>query len=204
MAQGSARRGHRVIYGLGGMGTSLVDRARRLFEFLRSAQRLRTSPVRSVESYEREGLLLWFSELPQHPVVRVERTEQDDLDQPLIVVDRVPRVDPPEPQADLVRWLTSPLDDPEKPPALRKQVRDDDEDGEPRVLKLDDVPGIEEQFRLWFSGWEEWAEQERVDAPVRQLYSDLYSTYINATESPEEFELIIGVAIVVYQIDPET
>ncbi len=175
------------------MGTSLVDRARRLFEFLRGAQRLKANPVRSVESYQREGALFWFSELPQHPAVRVENTGHGDLDDPVIVVERVPKVDPPEPPGELARWLTSPLDDPSKPPALRQQVREGDEDGEPRVLQLDECPGIEEQFRLWLGGWEEWAGKERVDAPVRQLYSDLYSTYINAAESPEEFELIIGV-----------
>ncbi|AXB48374.1 hypothetical protein A4R43_09275 [Amycolatopsis albispora] len=173
----------------------MVDRARRLFEFLRGAQRLKATPVRSVETYQRDGAVFWFAELPRHPAVRVAQTGLTGIDEPLVVVDRVPKVEPPEPGAELARWLTAPWDQPDQPPALRQRIRwtGDEEAAESRVLTLEESPEVEEQFRLWLPKWQEWANQDLVDAPARQLYSDLYSTYISATDSPEELELVVGV-----------
>ncbi|QFU88954.1 AAA domain-containing protein [Amycolatopsis sp. YIM 10] len=187
------------------MGTSLVDRARRLFEFLRGAQRLKASPVRSVEGYQRDGAVFWFAQLPRHPGVRAAQAGLAGIDDPLVVVDRVPKVEPPEPDAELARWLTEQWDQPDQPPTLRQRVRftGEDEEGESRVVTLAEAPEVEKQFRLWLPAWEKWASQELVDAPVRQLYSDLYSTYISATESPEELELVLGVGCLSWLLEDQ-
>lgn len=37
-----------------------------------------------------------------------------------------------------------------------------------------------------------WAEKERADRPVRELYTGLFSTYVKVTNHPEELELVLG------------
>ena len=49
-----------------GSRLTLIDRGRRLFEFLAAAQRLRVAPIRTTESYERDGAVFWLGELPEH------------------------------------------------------------------------------------------------------------------------------------------
>nr|WP_257910478.1 hypothetical protein [Janibacter limosus] len=74
----------------------LVDKATRLFTFLAKAQRLKERPVRDVEQYKRgAGLVRWFSDLPAHAAVRWSDADGAD-DQPLLVIDRLDPVDPPE------------------------------------------------------------------------------------------------------------
>src|SRR5690242_19214911 len=85
----------------------LLDRARRLFEFLRQAQQLKSPQVASVEAYRRTGEVIWFGHLPLHPAVRgafssVEATDEDPL---LLPVDRVGRREPPTAQPVLEAWL---------------------------------------------------------------------------------------------------
>ncbi|UOZ04800.1 AAA domain-containing protein [Amycolatopsis sp. WQ 127309] len=193
------------------MSTSLVDRARRLFEFLRGAQQLKASPVRSVDVYQREGDVVWVADVPVHPAVRTFRRDAAGVDTPMLSVERVLVVEPPEPEAELGRWLTEPLDDPEQPPSLRTRIvevkpeaeddRDADRDSveEPAYLELEAFPEVRKRFSAWLPGWHRWAGQERVDRPARNLYARLYSIYVSATESPEELELVAGTGCLSWQ-----
>src|SRR4051794_2977883 len=47
----------------------LVERAKNLFEFLARAQQLKVTPARSTDAYERDGKVIWFESLPEHPAV---------------------------------------------------------------------------------------------------------------------------------------
>ncbi|WP_134664871.1 MULTISPECIES: AAA domain-containing protein [unclassified Amycolatopsis] len=193
------------------MDTSLVDRARRLFEFLRGAQHLKASPVRTTDTYQRDGDVVWLSQAPRHPAVSVRTAEPGDPDGPVLAIERVPVVPAPEPDADLARWLSSPLDDPEQAPALRKRIVETpaedwalDQEGPgaeraPEYLSLNDFPSVEAAFPSWLARWQRWADQELVDRPARDLYQRLYLMYVRATESPEELELLAGTGCLSWQ-----
>ena len=48
----------------------MVDKGRRLIQFLAAAQRLRLAPVRTVEAYRaQDGAVLWLVDTPDHPAV---------------------------------------------------------------------------------------------------------------------------------------
>jgi very-short-patch-repair endonuclease len=197
------------------MSTSLVDRARRLFEFLRGAQRLKASPVRSVDVYQREGDVVWIADVPAHPAISTFRVSEPGADAPMLSVRRVPLAEVPEPDAELARWLTEPLDEPERPPSLRKRIVEPEPEAkaepgaaaqadravaeEPAYLALENFPEVEKQFSAWLPAWLQWAGRERVDRPARDLYSRLYTIYVYSTESPEELELVAGVGCLSWQ-----
>ena len=89
--------------------------------FSANVQQLKVQPVHTVDSYRREGSVLWLASLPVHRAVTSAHRGGDPApDDPLLpVIDRVPRIDPPAPPASLMGWLAGSFDDPSRPPELR-------------------------------------------------------------------------------------
>jgi very-short-patch-repair endonuclease len=180
----------------------LVERAVRLFEFLGRTQQLKGQPPRTVETYQREGSVLWLGDLPDHPAVAVAHRGGDPgPEDGLLSIDRVPRLEPPLPRETLREWLTGALDDPDRAPELRGTITEADEDDAndadgpavSRRISIDDRPEIREEYDEWRIRWQAWADQERLDRPVRTIYGQLFSTYVTASGNPEQFELVVGV-----------
>jgi len=178
----------------------LVDRAIRLFQFLMRAQEVRDEPARTVEAYRREGSVLWFGDLPRHPAVHSALDEgEPDAGAPFLTLGRVPRLAPPAPDDRLREWLDGPYDDLDTEPRLRASInRPTDEVGEEglplgHIEYQDDRPDIGESFRVWLRDRRGWADQERRDRPVRELYGELFAMYVNALGHAEELELVVGV-----------
>lgn len=188
----------------------LVDRATRLFEFLTRVQKLTSQPVRHVDSYRRdEGSLLWFANLPDHGSIQSALVGADPSpDDPLLVLDRVRRYDPPDPPDGLRPWLAGRVTDPDATPELKERAvlphvggGDDEDDGSrpPVVLRLDDHPEVADQYDEWFDLWEAWAERERESRPVRDVYNELFRVYIAQRNAPEEWETVVGVCALGWQ-----
>ncbi len=178
-----------------------LDRARNLFEFLRQAQLLKCTPVHTISSYD---YVLWLSDLPDHEAITsahraAAAPEQDD---PLLTVDRVAHEDPPETSGQLRPWLLGDPNDAGSPPTLRDDVpahyapdltpRETDQ-GREAVVRFEDHLEIRQQYDTWLARWKAWAEVERKRRPVRDLYGELFQTYVTATNHMEEFELVLGV-----------
>ncbi|HEY1323937.1 MAG TPA: hypothetical protein VGF32_27005, partial [Streptosporangiaceae bacterium] len=155
----------------------LLDRAVRLFEFLGRAQQLKSQPPRTVEGYRRDGAVLWLGELPRHPAVMAAQQGEPDGDDPLLWIDRVAALEPPEPDGELATYLQWAVDDPENPPELREGAAEE----------------LGERYQEWLATWREWADRERVDRPVRARYGELFSAYVTAAGNPEELELVLGI-----------
>jgi hypothetical protein len=179
-----------------GTRPDLVDRGRRLFRFLAAAQRLRMSPVRTTDTYERDGAVFWLGELPDHEAVTSalgSDTPAPDL--PVLAVGRVPAVEAPAPGAVIVPWLEAAHTDPERAPGLRESRPQVDPTGATagEKLWLEDHPEVTEAYERWRCAWDPWAEKELADRPVRALYKNLFSTYNTAMSQAEELELVLGV-----------
>jgi AAA domain len=163
-----------------------MQRAKRLFEFLARAQQLKNQPPRAVDGYRRDGAVLWLADLPNHPAVSTAHRDEDpEPDDPLLTIERVPRLDPPAPGETLGQWLPGPLDDPDHPPALRLIT-------EPGAEPVEAPPEVRQHYDRWFELWTEWAAQDRIHRPVRAAYGELFSAYVTASGNPEELELVAG------------
>ncbi len=174
-------------------GDLLISRARRLFGFLREIQSLKSQPVRTVEQYESgNGVVVWLHDVPEHPAVASALThDRPAPEAPLLIVDRVPPVDPPELPAELEPWLDA------------EQVMNPDNDPLPAETRIDGdaVTRFDEQeerqatFEIWRSIWKEWASEERDARRVRQLYTTLFKAGERFTAAPEELDLVLGVGL---------
>lgn len=188
-----------------------LERATNLFEFLARAQQLKSRPIRTTDAYAREGEVVWFADLPDHPAVTsAHRGGDPELDAPLFTVDRVARVAPPEPTEALRPWVEGATDNPHFAPALCETLSTSRvphleprpiEGGTEDVVRLEDHPDLVAAFEAWIEGWSLWAETEIEDLPVRELYGDLFSTYVKATGHPEELELVLAVGCLAWQPD---
>ncbi|AEV71527.1 IstB-like ATP binding protein [Mycolicibacterium rhodesiae NBB3] len=185
----------------------LVRKAVNLFTFLGRTQQLLVKPVRTVDGFEET---VWFSKLPSHPAVRGRHGGMNlEAEEPLLEVDRFPRLDPPAVPDLLVEWVSGPLDEIEVPPALREEIFTDEPDRwradsevdadssnnerDRRRVLLDEALGVAEAFEEWLPVWQSWADREREDAVARKLYKGLFAIYLKSTDHSEEFELVVGV-----------
>jgi very-short-patch-repair endonuclease len=178
----------------------LLKKAIDLFTFLGSAQQLLAKPARTTDQYEK---VMWLGSLPSHPAIdSAHRTAALDADSPILAVQRVPRIDPPAPPAELQKWLLGDVDDPSGEPSLREAIyveqprpegSSDEDDVSVHRLGLADAPGIAESFDGWVADWRLWAEREKYDSAVRDIYKELFGIHLASTDHSEEFELVLGV-----------
>lgn len=151
----------------------LVGRAVRLFEFLGRTQQLRDSPPRTVDGYR---AVHWLADLPDHPAVTAAHRGEPGPVDPVLTVDRLPRVPPPEPDG----LRLDPWDDPDHPPPPPED------------------PAARERYDAWLGAWQAWAERERADRPVRACYGRLFATFVAATGNPEELEVVLAAGCLVW------
>lgn len=201
--------------------TAVSERAQRaadLFEFLFRAQQSLVRPIYTTQGYERDGngRVIWMHALPDHAAIRpcAAGTDTDPF-APVLTIDRVRRPEPPAPSELVLACLTSStLDDIQTEPTLRTSVpasalpagafpgagvpEDDPEHPSPPV-DVSALSGVVEAFETWLARWRLWAEQERVDQPARQAYSDLFGVYTTATNHPEELELVLGIGLLAWK-----
>lgn len=98
----------------------LVRKAVNLFTFLGGAQKILGKPVRVVDGFEE---VLWFSDLPDHSSVwRHQSGAGLDAEEPLLEVERVPRIEPPSVPDMLGGWVSGPLDEVDEQPGLRDAI----------------------------------------------------------------------------------
>ncbi|MFI0467727.1 AAA domain-containing protein [Saccharopolyspora sp. 5N102] len=168
-----------------------IDRASRLFQFLARAQQLKSCPVLTVEAQAEAEHLIWLDSLPDHPAVRsAHRSKSPAADEPFLTVDRIAKIDAPAPGPELDRWLDGPPEDPDRLPGLLDEIP-----AEPSScgqINLADRPETRDQYREWSRVWQAWAESERRDRPVRELYARVFAAYVAATSNTETMELVIG------------
>ncbi|WP_253843241.1 AAA domain-containing protein [Mycobacterium colombiense] len=180
----------------------LLRKAINLFTFLGRSQQLLVKPVRTADKYEK---VMWFGELPDNPAIQsAHRAASPNVEAPLLAVDRIGKLDPPEPPERLRQWLTSEIDDIDQPPTLREAIyveqpgetggdSGDEPDVEIHRIELGNAPEITELFESWLTDWQLWADRERRDAAVRDVYKELFAIHLSSTDHSEEFELVLGV-----------
>lgn len=178
-----------------------LQRAKNLFDFLARAQQLRTAVTRDVENYD---TTIWFSTLPHHAAVRAaHRSPAAEADEPLLVVERVQRFDPPAPDADLARWIAGDLTKPATEPTLRERVLEPSAphsgDATATYELLADHPDLPLRFDAWLATWRAWAKRDVADAEVRTLYRELFALHVSSSTRPEEFELVLGVGCLTWK-----
>ncbi|WP_431842197.1 AAA domain-containing protein [Calidifontibacter indicus] len=178
-----------------------ANRAKRLFEFLARAQEMKTARVRTFDGYASgAGSVLWLAEAPVHEAVIVaHRDDADDDDGRLVLsVERVAKVDPPQPPSSLRGLVTSWARADDLPQIIHQPATRNPSSVDAYTTN-EDVPGhVRDEYDLWLKSWRTWADQEQRDAPVRAYYEKLFSTHVQINGRSEEFEFVLGVGLLAW------
>lgn len=179
-----------------------------MFEFLARAQSVRETPIRNLNTYDE---VLWLADFPEHDAISTaHRMADPQPDDELFTISRVPRTDMPVPTLDLEPWIRGQLKDTnselriadsvpaEKAPLCTPRMS---EQGLNRDVYLSDEPEIFAQAEEFIAQWRIWAERDRRDAPVRDLYDQLFEILQQVISHGESFELVLGVGALAWEPD---
>jgi len=194
------------VTGNDGALEALRERAMRLFDFLIRFQQQRIAPVRTLDRYPSQGgRVVWLHAIPEHRVVATtHRVAQPAPDAPLLVLDRVPRAEPPIPPETIRPWVRAEsLHDPRMEPELREVIvetrLDDQGEALTTTRRLENEPEITTHFQAWLAGWHAWAAKEIEDEPVRNVYRWLFQMSEQAAAAPEDLELVGAVGCLTWR-----
>ena len=187
------------------------ERALALYTFLREFVQLRTKTIRDISRYEQDGQVIWAADIPRehgcHCVAwrrdTPEASRDDALDEVWIEIRKPLPTGPPEPPESVHAWVRgeqlddSSLERPELFPTLPGESAD-----EPQI-RLDDHPDVREAWDAYIDGhWRPWAEQDRRERAVQDVYTDLFSMFQRQKRLGESFEVVFGLGFLSW-IDPD-
>ncbi|MFE4599319.1 AAA domain-containing protein [Kitasatospora indigofera] len=145
---------------------------------------------------------LWLADLP----AKVPRPSEDE-DRPLLLLDHVPQVAPPELPPVLEGWVEERFcqdADAEDPPLAEEGpcrtwlpgVADGDrwQDREATVAR-ENAHEVLRAYGPWLARWRLWAERERAERSQRELYERLYHWHQQLVQQDDQYELVLGVGL---------
>ncbi|WP_241777925.1 AAA domain-containing protein [Streptomyces sp. CT34] len=121
----------------------------------------------------------------------------------------MPQSAPPDLPASLDGWVepTRCLDPDGGDPPLaeegpgRELVRVADERErleEEGTLRREDAGDVLRAYGTWLDRWRRWAERERAERPLRELYDRVYTWHQKLTQEDDQTELILGVGLLTW------
>lgn len=171
-----------------------------LVNFLRDM--VHSSHQRQRDDRNRERL--WLARLPEP--IRRPTPRNDGV---LLTLDHVPQSAPPDLPTSLDGWVepTRCLDPDGGDPPLaeagpgRELVHVADAGEQPEeegTLRREEAGDVLRAYGTWLDRWRRWAERERAERPLRELYDRVYSWHQKLTQEDDQTELILGVGLLTW------
>ncbi|MFG2696396.1 AAA domain-containing protein [Kitasatospora sp. NPDC048407] len=175
----------------------VIGQTAALLGFLREVVQSGTQRARDTSSREQ----FWLSDLP----AAIARPT-DQPDRALLVLDHVPQSAPPDVPAELRDWLDEkdcanpdggdpPLAErgPERVGAAVEVWQDTG-----ATVERGDADEVLRSYGSWLSRWRRWAERERADRPLRELYETVYRWHQRLVQQDDQVELVLGTGLLTW------
>jgi very-short-patch-repair endonuclease len=173
-----------------------------LINFLREVVHSSHQRLRNDRSRER----LWLAPLPEP--IRRPAARPDGV---LLVLDHVPQAAPPPLPEVLEGWIDPqrcqdpdagdpPLSD-EGPGHEQAQDTDGREWWEERTVRREDAAEVLRAYGPWLARWRHWAERERADRSLRELYEYVYHWHQKLAQQDDQLELVLAAGLLTWS-DP--
>ena len=191
------------------LGSTVRDRATRLFSYLRDLAQLRSKTIRDLSSYEH---VLWFADIPKEPEcfsqawgVTRENREEIWLEikkpkEPLLptLPEKVRPWISDTALIDLTKdepQLLSRIPEPQLPEATVNNSQ------EPNFINIADHPDVLETWTAYLEQkWKPWAAEHRRFTRVQKVYSKLFSIYQSQKTLGESFETILAFGLLSWNV----
>lgn len=175
-----------------------VGKTAGLVNFLRDA--VHSSHQRQRDDHAREHL--WLAQLPES--VRRPTPRDDGV---LLTLDHISQSAPPALPASLDGWVEPArcLDPDRGDPPLAEEgpghelvhVTDDGEEEE-ESLRREEAGDVLRTYSTWLDRWRRWAERERTERPMRDLYGRIYAWHQKLAQEDDQTELVLGVGLLTW------
>ncbi|MFG3344174.1 AAA domain-containing protein [Streptomyces sp. NPDC048018] len=152
---------------------------------------------------------LWLASLPA-----AVRRPVDRPDGVLLTLDHVPQAAPPPLPEVLDGWVSPELcrdADGEDPPLAsegpgKELVRAEDgrqwrEEADDHSVRREDAAEVLRAYGPWLARWRRWAERERAERALRELYEQVYHWHQKLTQQDDQLELVLVTGLLTWS-DP--
>lgn len=178
---------------MGLVRTSIRDRIRELYSFLKEANQLRFRPVRMLKEHPR---VVHLSEMPRHESMHLYRPVQvkdaEEIPDTLMRVTR-PTITPcPTPPEPIASWLLPGWDDPAKQAAYAETRNELNDQGETVTVRFDGDDQRSSHFVTWDDQRTAWSAPERRAREALRFFEVFYDIYSTIEKDGEDLELMIG------------
>ncbi|KUL47395.1 DNA/RNA helicase [Streptomyces sp. NRRL F-4489] len=142
------------------------------------------------------------------------RRPSDRIDGLLLTLEHVPQAAPPPLPEVLDGWVSAErcqdADGGDPPLATegpgRELVRAADdrqwwEEAEDHTIRRDEAAEVLRAYGPWLDRWRRWAERERAERPLRELYEQLYHWHQKLTQQDDQLELVLAAGLLTWS-DP--
>lgn len=183
-------------------GDDIRDKAVRLFTFLREVTALKEAKVRDLATYE---AVLWLHQIPTDPSCHNLARLPPNTESESWIQIRKPRLMPPPKVPALIADLLRPEDVGDSSldfPQLLVPGSGTEGEGNPE-LREENGPRVSEVHETWVQNqWWPWAEADRKQKPVRDVYADLFTIYQRQQRLGESFEVVLGLGYLTWRTGP--
>ncbi|WJZ03361.1 hypothetical protein CFREI_10435 [Corynebacterium freiburgense] len=182
-----------------------VEKAVHLFQYLAQVRRLRENTTTNIKKFEQDGGVFWLSDiasqvrengwplyidqqlsqwlLGEYQSTDYKLNSESEKDGTLFVASRVDQMPPPSVPENIRPWIDGAVDKYNRRPKI--SLRSDGK------LFKNQSAAFRDQAEQWLFQWDSWAKHES----YRKLYNKLFDAHINASQSSEEFELVLGMGL---------
>ncbi len=190
---------------------ALRGRAIGLFRYLNALAELRARTVRDVSAYD---AFFWLSELPceKECYTPAWDGEENTDEENWVRIDKPAKPARPQPPVECEHWFHfASLDDVSAEPKLHDEIADpgwipppDDQDGDgpntlPPTLQLSDHPHVITIWNTYLQAkWYPWRVECQRWEHVQKAYRKLFAIYQEQQRRGEQYELLIGVGVLVW------
>ena len=175
------------------MSTTVKDRIRQLYSFLREANQLRFRPVRVLKEHPR---VVHLREMPNHESMHLYRPVQvqdaQEIPDTLLRVTRPTITQCPTPSETIASWLLPGWDDPAKPAAYAETRNEVNEQGETVTVRFDSDDERSSDFVTWDDQRTAWSVPERRAREALRFFELFYDIYSTIEKDGEELELMVA------------
>ena len=167
-----------------------------LYSFLKEFAQLRTKITRDISQYEREGQVLWASEIPREGgcyCIAWDRDPSSTPEEVWVEIRKPCPSQPPEPPELVNAWVRrdqlgdSSLDFPGLYETLPGEADDDP------LRRLEDCPDVKDAWDAYVENqWWQWADHHRREQQVEKAYTSVFSMFQRQQRLGENFEVVFG------------
>jgi len=189
-----------------------IDKAIRLVEYMARLATLRTKVVRNISEYQS---VLWINDIPKQPGCFARVWGCDEEMDPDVWVEVQNKREPQLPTVpDLCKdWVNKGVlrnknDLPELLPMITRKIENpdwNDDSDQPEFIdkddRLEDHPEIQADWDRYVEDmWYPWLESHNSWETVHKVYSNLFAIYQEQMRLGEEYELILGMGLLTWQV----